>query len=334
MIVVLSLSLKSQVNFVPNYSFEEKDSCGDGWRAIDLLCKDWFTPMKYMDTAYNPFSGNYGSSDYYNTCNYSNYGVPDNVGGFQYAKSGNAYAGFALIFVQHPPNHPYTNLKEYIEIKLKANLAQNREYYVEFYYTVSRTDDFSYYPITLGALITDTLVKRTSIQLHNIRDINANAQIRQGLPLAMDTVSWIKVSGNFIAKGGERYITIGSFDNTDTIYKPGIYIFIDDVKLWYCGPDTSDESPVNEMIIPNIITPNGDGFNDIFKYKNQEQWQFETQVYNRWGDLIFDNKISENWDGYYKGEKVSSGVYYYIIKALAIKTGEEKFYKGNVMVIY
>ncbi len=134
----ISMQLRAQTNLVPNYSFEEKDSCGDGWRGIDLLCKDWFTPMLFLDPSYNPYiPNNYGSSDYYNKCNdkYSN--VPKNDFGYQKAKTGYAYAGMGLLWISHPPNYLYHNLKEYIEVKLQSRLSKNREYFVEFYYSLA-----------------------------------------------------------------------------------------------------------------------------------------------------------------------------------------------------
>ena len=122
---MFSISAKAQINLVPNYSFEQKDSCGDGWRAIDLLCNDWFTPMLYLDPAYNPYTpNNYGSSEYYNVCNTALFSVPNNIMGFQYASTGDAYAGFGLLGVKHPPNYPYTNAKEYIEVELISGLKK------------------------------------------------------------------------------------------------------------------------------------------------------------------------------------------------------------------
>ncbi len=334
----LSFQLNAQ-NLIPNYSFEQKDSCGDGWRGIDLLCKDWFTPMLYLDTAYNPNTpNNYGNSDYFNTCNNQLFNVPNNLFGYQFAKIGVAYAGFGLLSVKHPPNYPYKNHKEYIEVQLISKLIKNRKYCVEFYYSISEKT-LNYHPIAIEAIITDTLVKRTPHPLFYFTEIRASAQISDNLPTNINTTDWIKVSGSFIAKGGEQYLTIGNFDNTDHINNPpspftaiGIYVYVDDVKLWYCDEDTTQE--VDEMIIPNVFTPNGDGYNDKFIYKNQEQWEFETRIFNRWEVPVFDNKSSKNWDATFEGVKVSAGVYFYIIRAVSTKNGEIKIYQGSITVIY
>jgi gliding motility-associated-like protein len=328
-------SVKAQVNFVPNYSFEIFDTCPPDMGYLNPSCDLWFTPTSKMliipPLPYSLF--NWGSSDYYNLCAIStNAGIPSNFVGFQNPFYGDAYAGFLLIYndIISP------NYKEYIEIELENFLQKDMKYCLEFYYSLAEWGhDTSYYPLEIGALLTDTVVYRLSgVGTNQPQNINTIPQVKQKLPAIKDTLNWIKVSGTFIAKGGERFLTIGNFQTTDTLQNKNVYVYIDDVKLYYCGPDTTQPPVVDSLIIPNIFTPNADGYNDKFEYKNQEQWNFETQVFNRWGDLVFDNKSSENWDGYYKGNKVSAGVYFYIIKAQAIKTGEVRVYKGHVTVMY
>jgi gliding motility-associated-like protein len=89
----------------------------------------------------------------------------------------------------------------------------------------------------------------------------------------------------------------------------------------------------NNINIPNIFTPNNDGINDVFKVtgKYTDCIKFQLLVFNRWGQTIFDSgQKGEDtvWDGFYKGEKVSPGVYFFILLG-------EKFEKcGTVTVIY
>jgi gliding motility-associated-like protein len=65
--------------------------------------------------------------------------------------------------------------------------------------------------------------------------------------------------------------------------------------------------------IPNVFTPNGDGFNDFLVAKTSGLVEkIDFKLYNRNGLLIFrteDPKI--DWDGTYKGKIVSPGVYFY-----------------------
>lgn len=68
------------------------------------------------------------------------------------------------------------------------------------------------------------------------------------------------------------------------------------------------------LLIPNIITPNGDGLNDVFEVQNFPE-NAVIIIYNRWGVLLFESNTPDNfWDGRTKsGTLVPGGVYYYII---------------------
>ena len=73
--------------------------------------------------------------------------------------------------------------------------------------------------------------------------------------------------------------------------------------------------------IPNAVTPNGDGQNDTF-YINRDIFpNFELDIYNRWGYLVWkgDNTKSD-WDGTSNqglvvfGNQLPDSTYYYILK--------------------
>ena len=65
--------------------------------------------------------------------------------------------------------------------------------------------------------------------------------------------------------------------------------------------------------IPNVFTPNGDDINDWLIAKTSglvEKVDFK--LFNRYGMLIFETDEPKlNWDGTYKGNIVSPGVYFY-----------------------
>jgi len=336
LLILCSIQLKAQINLVPNYSFEIYDTCPEGDGYLVPSCESWFTPISKMIVVPPlPYSlNNWGSSDYFNICANSLYpwvGIPDNFVGTQIPKSGMAYVGFLLIY-----NIPsIKNYKEYIETELIEPLQKDKLYCVEFNYSIAEFGNIqNYYPLLIGVLLTDTVVYRISgVGTNQPQNINTIPQISQQLPIGKDTINWLQVSASFIAHGGEKFLTIGNFQQ-DSIFDKNVYVYIDDVTLYYCGPDTTEVPTIDTLIIPNIFTPNEDGINDKFEFKNQEQWNFETQIFNRWGNLVYEDNNSKNWDGFYKGNKVSSGVYFYIIKAQAIKNGEVKVYKGTVTVVY
>ena len=71
----------------------------------------------------------------------------------------------------------------------------------------------------------------------------------------------------------------------------------------------------DELYIPNCITNDGDGLNDIFYAYGINIKTLTMDIFDRWGELIFEsNNISKGWDGTYKNDKVEIGVYVYLIK--------------------
>ena len=71
---------------------------------------------------------------------------------------------------------------------------------------------------------------------------------------------------------------------------------------------------LSDLVVPNVITPNGDGINDLFVIEGLVP-NSELIILNRWGNEIFNssNYLNE-WNGTDKsGLKVSEGVYTYIL---------------------
>ncbi len=88
------------------------------------------------------------------------------------------------------------------------------------------------------------------------------------------------------------------------------------------------------FVIPNVFTPNNDGFNDYFVIKNTESWNIDLQVYDRWGVIVYkDENYKNNWDGKSKGKDLADGTYYYIIKATNQLSGFEKQYHGSLTIL-
>jgi gliding motility-associated-like protein len=65
--------------------------------------------------------------------------------------------------------------------------------------------------------------------------------------------------------------------------------------------------------VPNAFSPNGDGVNERFKIKYAcEEVQFELQILNRWGQVIFrQDENTPAWDGSFQGQQAPEGVYLY-----------------------
>jgi len=89
-----------------------------------------------------------------------------------------------------------------------------------------------------------------------------------------------------------------------------------------------------ELLIPNAFTPNNDGQNDIFKIKNiTDERLIDFKVFNRWGTILYrTTDPGGGWDGTYKGQPQSIGVYGYVIQ-IGYSDGYIETYKGTVTLI-
>ncbi|MFN3918148.1 MAG: gliding motility-associated C-terminal domain-containing protein [Flavobacteriales bacterium] len=70
------------------------------------------------------------------------------------------------------------------------------------------------------------------------------------------------------------------------------------------------------LIIPNIITPNGDGINDTFYIENIDNHPgVLLQIFNRWGNLVWEaSPYQNNWGGKDKqGDNLSDGTYFFVL---------------------
>jgi len=70
-----------------------------------------------------------------------------------------------------------------------------------------------------------------------------------------------------------------------------------------------------EAHMPNIFSPNGDGVNDFYGPVDFGAIvRVEFRIFNRWGELVFyTNKPQQLWEGSYKSQPASEGVYVYTI---------------------
>ena len=85
--------------------------------------------------------------------------------------------------------------------------------------------------------------------------------------------------------------------------------------------------------IPNAITPDGDGVNDVFRVVPFEGFEMVASltVYDRWGEIVYENYGAVEWDATIDGQPAPSDVYVYIIEILCAGT-EDKLI-GDVTVI-
>jgi gliding motility-associated-like protein len=93
-----------------------------------------------------------------------------------------------------------------------------------------------------------------------------------------------------------------------------------------------------DFFIPNIFSPNGDNINDFFLvFSNDPLAKLViAEVYDRWGNIIYQNQGSEilqmKWDGTFEGEDVETGVFIYRIVVINGK-GERVQFSGDITLL-
>lgn len=220
-------------NLVYNPSFEEYLECPTKVDAHGVLTtvQAWFQPTA-------------GSADYYNTCSTKECGIPKNKLGIQYPHSGNGFCGIYC---------SKTDYREYLQTQLKEPLRAGETYRLTFYVSLSEYSANSI--ATLGGLLSDICptdtgnhvlmhkeTRKVTSTIHQTIATYYRPQVQNDyFHVLGNTASWTEISGTFVAKGGERFLTIGNFlpasqsNVTDiptlTCLLPGAYYYIDDVSL-------------------------------------------------------------------------------------------------------
>ena len=162
--------------------------------------------------------------------------------------------------------------------------------------------------------------------------INGAAQITEPQPLLLsataNSASCPDVSDGSITlqiTGGTPPYTILWYDGATTQNRTNILPSDDPYTVVVTDQNNCAKSLVVEVdftgtlncvVIPQIITPNNDGYNDEWIIRNIDIYpNAEVFVYNRWGKLVFRTKnISANpWDGKDNGKLVPTDSYHYIL---------------------
>jgi len=94
--------------------------------------------------------------------------------------------------------------------------------------------------------------------------------------------------------------------------------------------------PNYDVYIPNAFSPNNDGGNDFWSvYGNLKALkEFEIQVFNRWGEKVYESADPNfKWDGYTNGKLIDGGVYVYTAKFVFIDNHTNTNFKGSLTVL-
>lgn len=96
---------------------------------------------------------------------------------------------------------------------------------------------------------------------------------------------------------------------------------------------TAENPQGNNIFVPNVFTPNGDGFNDVHYVYGNTIVSVVVRYYNQFGQQIFETKDQRNgWDGTMGGRQQPVGVYIYVLRA-TLQDGSVVNRKGTVTIV-
>ncbi len=114
-------------------------------------------------------------------------------------------------------------------------------------------------------------------------------------------------------------------------------------RFYYANSDGSCEDysetytvniGISDLFCPNFFSPGTtEGANDVWKVSYKSIIDFHCWIYNRWGVLIKEfTDPSDGWDGTYRGKLVSTGVYFYVIRAKG-SDGKQHNKSGDINIL-
>ncbi len=274
---IITCAVNYAQNLVPNPSFEEYDTCPI-YGSIDFSV-GWTNPNNY-------------SPEYFNVCANSDtphLGVPNNGYGNQNARTGAAYAGIYI------PVTSENSLREYIQAELTESLIAGAEYSVKFY--VSLAENHSDYAVnTIAAYFSVSAISNTTNTVFNVNPQIVNNPIVNPLT---DKDNWQEVSGTFVASGGEKFITIGNFQNdgnvdtTSLVQIPSLfdksYYYIDDVSV-----ERRITNNVNEFSIEHPFKYYPNPVSDILNIEPKNNQNYDIKMLDITGNIIFSYENINN----------------------------------------
>ncbi len=236
-------------NLISNPSFEKYRRCPDKINPVGVLkiVNAWFQPTS-------------GSADYYNLCGSVECFVPNNKLGVQQPRTGDGYCGIYC---------SKDNYREYLQTQLERPLKAGHRYRLSFFVSLSEYSTGGVATIgglfsrerlsdTTRAILMKKIVRPITSRISQTTSVYYQPQVMNSAerPL-MDTQGWMEIAGEFVAEGGETFLTIGNFlsaansgytDDTLllTYLLPGSYYYIDDVRLYCldCDDDDYDDEPL------------------------------------------------------------------------------------------
>lgn len=234
-------------NLIPNPSFEEHTQCPGYPDPVYYpveLAPPWTTPTR--------------SSDYFHSCGFPWNRVPSNRFGYEYAKTGDAYAGF------HPysggwlsTDGEYLSSREYLEAPLLTPLQADSAYLLTIH--VSLPDSCAFTSDAFEVVFTNYFLQAPPHPIYYMWSLAIYRPVdltnKPGNFLTR-TDGWMELKWVYRARGGESFMTMGIFrpEPEIQIQYTGIgtvwyYLYVDDVSLVPAPAQAAELMPDGDLVV-------------------------------------------------------------------------------------
>ncbi len=306
----LTLTLATgQINLVPNPSFEINDTCpkmpGEIYHALG-----WYSASSDI-------------SNYLNSCaTYSNdCSVPKNIAGYQYAATGNGYAG---VFSYSSLNVSASGYTEIIGGQLINPLVIGQKYYAKFKLNCAMGSN------------NNTAIDKMGIRFCNVQHNNTNnntffnnfAHVYSSF-IVNDTTNWTNIFGSFIADSAYSFIEAGNFFDYQNVNKQIVRIngssdqcfyFIDDIcvstdSLYTTNWTWTGTTGIKQTNYPKIsFYPNPTSDQSTLQFDNTKAELCTLTLYDLRGQIMRTiNNITSDQVVIQKND-LTTGLYYFVLR--------------------
>jgi hypothetical protein len=305
-------------NLVENPGFEFRPECDDNNGPLEEA-PPWFNPTGATPDVFHECAVQNEAP-----CPYPDqlfldpwlFGVPTNVLGCQFPKTGSGYAGFYA----YSPTFDGSDFREYLAVPLSETMISGTTYLVRFYLSLAERSLYSVSSIQVSFSsepLTDPL---------NIGILNSEVQLTTQDEYFDNRNAWDEVSWEYEATGNENYMYIGNFQANsiiDTAYSLAVnidpedhylaaYYYLDDV---YVGSDIVSNRHLKSSFEVSIWPNPADEFLNIdgnIRIK-------DISIYSSVGTIVNSQVELNNTTARFNTSNLSPGLY-------IIETVD---YKGN-----
>lgn len=196
--------------------------------------------------------------------------------------------------------------------------------------------DYTVSLITTNPYGTDTIIKPDYI---NVADTPAVVIAMGDTLINIGQTAPISVSGGLTYSWYPNNGSIACSTCSNTIVQPTVTTQY--IATAYNSPYCKKQDTIlvrvdficGDFFVPNAFSPNDDGLNDFVKVHGFCISTFNMQIFNRWGEKVFETTSKEDgWDGKFRGKPMDTGVFIYKVDGITID-GKSFTMKGNITLI-